>query len=303
MKPKPIFFLLVAFVISSPSFAQEEDLLGLVGEDKPKREGVFNAFKSSRVIMSHSMEMLRPGVLDFRILHRFGLINQGVSELFGLDDATIRLGFDYGISNKLTVGFGRAGYKKELDAFVKYRPIQQSTGPKASPVSALVLGGTTLSTLKFSDTSRKNFFSSRMSYYGQAIIGRKFSEAFTLQIMPTMVHRNLVFTSDDPSDVYAVGIGSRLKLSKRISLNVDYYYVVNQDQFYTSLTDKLKLHNPLSVGFDIETGGHVFQLHFTNAVGMNERVFITETTNDWGNGDIQFGFNISRAFQIKKKKT
>jgi len=303
MKPKPIFSLLVALTLASSAFAQEEDLLGLLGKEEPKKEFVFNAFKSSRVIMSHSMEMLRPGVLDFRILHRFGLVNRGIDELFGLDDASIRLGFDYGISNKLTVGFGRAGYKKELDFFLKYRPVQQATGPKASPVSVLVLGGTTLSTLQFSDTSRSNFFSSRMSYYGQLILGSKFNESFTMQLMPTMVHRNLVFTKDDPSDVFAVGIGSRLKLSKRISLNVDYYYVVNQEHYYTSVTNKLKLHNPLSVGFDIETGGHVFQLHFTNAVGMNERVFLTETTNDWGKGDIQFGFNISRAFQIKKKKS
>lgn len=302
MIKKFILSLLFAIFLASPGFTQEEDLLGLLGKEEPKKEFVFNAFKSSRVIMSHSMEMLRPGVLDFRILHRFGLVNRGIGELFGLDDATIRLGFDYGISDKLTIGFGRAGYKKELDFFLKYRPIQQAKGPKSSPVSLLALGGTTLSTLQFSDTSRKNFFTSRMSYYGQLIIGRKFNESFTLQLTPTMVHRNLVFTKDDPGDVYALGIGTRLKMSKRISLNVDYYYVVNQEHFYTSITDKLKLHNPLSIGVDIETGGHVFQLHFTNAVGMNERVFITETTNDWGKGDIQFGFNISRAFQIKKKK-
>jgi hypothetical protein len=113
--------------------------------------------------------------------------------------------------------------------------------------------------------------------------------------MPTVLHRNFVETKDDPNDLYAAGMGGRVKLSKRVSMNVDYYYVVNQNE-------ARDVHNPLSVGFDIETGGHVFQLHFTNAVGMNERVFLTETTNDWGKGDIQFGFNISRAFQIGKKK-
>ena len=149
--------------------------------------------------------------------------------------------------------------------------------------------------LKFADTSRKNFFSSRVAYYGQAIVGRKFSEGFSLQIMPTVVHRNLVPTFEDPSDLIAVGIGTRLKLSRRISLNVDYYYRVNPNT-----SDGTQ--NPLSIGFDIETGGHVFQVHFTNAVGMNEKVFLLETTNRWSNGDIQFGFNISRSFQIKKKK-
>jgi hypothetical protein len=134
-----------------------------------------------------------------------------------------------------------------------------------------------------------------MAYYGQAIIGSKISEGFTLQLMPTVVHRNLVPTVDDPNDMYAMGVGGRLKLSRRISLNIDYYYRINPNNGDGT-------HNPLSVGFDIETGGHVFQLHFTNAVGMNEKVFLTETTNDWSKGDIQFGFNISRSFQIRKKK-
>jgi hypothetical protein len=295
MKLKPLLLLLVSAQLGLSGLAQEDDMMKLLGDEKPQKEYVFNAFKSSRVIMSHSMEMLRPGVLDFRILHRFGNINQGISEFFGLDQATIRLGLDYAISNRLTVGIGRANFRKELDGFIKYRPIQQATGPKGSPVSVLAVAGTTLTTAPWADPNRENFFSSRMAYYGQAIIGRKFSDALTLQLMPTFLHRNLVATKADPNDLYAAGIGGRVKLTKRISLNVDYYYVVNQN-------DALDVHNPLSVGFDIETGGHVFQLHFTNAVGMNERVFLTETTNDWGNGDIQFGFNISRAFQIGKKK-
>ena len=295
MTLKPIIFLFVAALVATKSFAQDEDLLKSLGEEKPQKEYVFNAFKSSRVIMSHSMEMLRPGVLDFRILHRFGNINQGLSEFFGLDQATIRLGLDYGITNNLTVGIGRGTLKKEVDGFIKWRAIQQSTGPKSLPFSLVAVAGSTIVGAPWSDPNRKNYFSSRVGYYGQAIIGRKFSENLTLQLMPTMLHRNFVETSADPNDLYAAGIGGRMKLTKRISLNVDYYYVVNQN-------DLRDVHNPLSIGFDIETGGHVFQLHFTNAVGMNERAFLTETTNDWGKGDIQFGFNISRAFQIGKKK-
>jgi hypothetical protein len=297
MKLKPLLLLLSSFQLAMSAMSQEEDMMKMLGEEKPKKEYVFNAFKSSRVIMSHSMEMLRPGVLDFRILHRFGNINQGVSELFGLDQATIRLGLDYGISNNLTVGIGRANFRKELDGFIKYRPIQQASGPGGSPVSVLAVAGATLTTMPWADPTRDNYFSSRMAFYGQAVIGRKFSDALTLQLMPTILHRNLVTTNEDPNDLYAAGLGGRVKLSKRISLNVDYYYVVNQNE-------ARNVHNPLSIGFDIETGGHVFQLHFTNAVGMNERVFLTETINDWGRGDIQFGFNISRAFQIggKKKK-
>ena len=293
---KKLLFILSITILSMNVLAQDEDLLKLVGgDDKPKKEYVDYAFKSSRVIMSHSMEVIRPGVMDMRILHRFGNVNKGAYEFFGLDNATMRMGFDFGITRNLMIGVGRSTNKKELDGFIKYRLIHQAKGTRALPFSFLVVGGSSITLLKFADTSRKNFFSSRVAYYGQAIVGRKFSEGFSLQIMPTVVHRNLVPTFEDPSDLIAVGIGTRLKLSRRISLNVDYYYRVNPNT-----SDGTQ--NPLSIGFDIETGGHVFQVHFTNAVGMNERVFLLETTNRWSNGDIQFGFNISRSFQIKKKK-
>ena len=198
------------------SYCQEEDLLKGLADDKPQKEYVYNAFKSSRVIMSHSMEMLRPGVLDFRILHRFGNVNQGISEFFGLDNATIRLGLDYADSNNLTVGIGRGSYKKEIDGFAKWRIFQQSTGPKALPFSLLAVAGTTLIGAPWADTTRKNYFSSRIGYYGQAVIGRKFSDNLTLQLMPTVVHRNIVETTADPNDLYAAGIGGRMKFSKRM---------------------------------------------------------------------------------------
>src|SRR5687768_7231920 len=208
-----LLFLTLLLSTTSLLAQDDEDLLGGIEDDKPKKEYVTNAFKSSRVIMSHSMEMLRPGILDFRILHRFGNVNQGLKELFGLDQATIRLGLDYAVSNNLTVGIGRATYKKELDGFIKFRAIQQATGPKAMPFSLLLVGGTTLNTLPWADPTRKNYFSARLGYYGQAIVGRKFSESFTLQLMPTIVHQNLVTTLKDPNDLYAAGIGGRVKLN------------------------------------------------------------------------------------------
>lgn len=298
MRTKAILsFLLLTFFIAGKSFSQDStDLLNLLGRDKPKKEYVYNAFKSSRVIMSHSMEMLRPGVLDFRILHRFGRINGGAYEFFGLDGpATVRLGLDYGITGDLTAGIGRSSFNKELDGFIKWRALHQATGPKALPFSLVLIGGSTLTTLKWTDPARKNYFSSRIAYYSQVIIGRKFSEAITFQIIPSLLHRNLVPTKQDPNDLIAVGAGGRIKLSRRVSLNFDYHYVINKNE-------TAGFHNPLSLGFDIETGGHVFQLHFTNSKGMNERAFLAATEYDWGNGDIFFGFNISRSFQIKKKK-
>jgi hypothetical protein len=296
MKTRPQLLILFAILFAGKTFAQEPDLLSLVSKDKPKKEYAYNAFKSPRIIMSHSMEMLRPGVLDFRILHRFGRINGGAYEFFGLDGpATVRLGLDYGITDNFMIGVGRSAFNKELDGFLKYRLIHQATGPKALPFSLIAVVGSTLTTLKWSDPARENFFTSRMAFYGQAIIGRKFSEGFSLQVMPSVVHRNLVPTVNDPSDLIAVGAGARIKLSRRISFNADYHHILNQNPV-------TGFYDPLSVGFDIETGGHVFQLHFSNAKGMNERAFLANTEYQWSKGDIFFGFNISRQFQIKKRK-
>jgi hypothetical protein len=243
------------------------------------------------------MDNLRPGVLEFRILHRFGRLNGGAYEFFGLDGpATVRLGLDYGITDNLTIGIGRSTFNKELDGYIKYRLIHQATGPKSLPFSLVAVAGSTLTTLKWSDPTRKNYFTSRMAYYGHAIIGRKFSDGLTLQLIPSVLHRNLVPTPEDPSDLFAVGAGGRIRLSRRVSFNFDYHYLVNPNE-------AAGFYNPLSVGFDIETGGHVFQLHFTNSKGMNERAFLAATEYDWGKGDIFFGFNISRQFQLKKKKS
>lgn len=292
---KKISFLIILTGFGSGLWSQETDLLKLVDQDKKKKEFVEYAFKSSRVIMSHSMEMLHPGTMDFRILHRFGNINKGAYEFFGLDNATMRMGFDFGITKNFMLGIGRSTNQKEFDGFLKYRLIHQSKGPGSLPFSLLAVAGSTMETLKWADTTRKNFFTSRLAFYGQLIIGSKISDAFSLQVSPTILHRNLVATTSDPSDLYAVGIGSRIKISRRVSFTVDYYYRVNP-------TKSDGTYNPLSIGFDIETGGHVFQLHFTNAIGMNEKTFLTQTTNNWAKGDIQFGFNLSRTFQLKRKK-
>ena len=280
---------------SSHLFAQEPDLLSLVGDDKPKREIVKNAFKSPRVINGQSMEFLRPGTMDFRILHRFGQLDQGYKNFFGLDQASMRMGFDFGILKNLMVGVGRSTYKKELDAYFKYAPFLQSTGKGAFPFTIALVSGITMDGLPWADPDRTNFFTSRLGYFFQAIVGRKITEGLTLQLMPTMVHQNLVTLAADSNNIFAVGIGGRLRLSRRVSLTCDYFHVYNplKDAAFT---------DPLAIGFDIETGGHVFQLHFSNSTGMNERAFITETTGRWDKMELRFGFNLSRVFQLTKKK-
>ena len=290
-----LFLIIVCLLGPGVLIAQDTDLLKLVEDDKDKKEIVKNAFKSTRVISGQSMEFLRPGTMDVRILHRFGQLDQGYKNFFGLDEASMRLGFDFGITQNLMIGIGRSTFKKELDAFFKYAPLQQSTGKHSFPLTVALVSGITMNGLEWSDPTRKNYFSSRLAYYFQTIIGRKISEGFSLQFSPTLVHKNMVQLETDPNDIYSLGIGGRLKLSKRIAFTWDYFYVFN------SSSDNI-YHNPLSVGFDIETGGHVFQLHFSNATGMNEPTFITETTGDWAKGEVRFGFNLSRVFQLKKKK-
>lgn len=280
--------------LSHTLHAQQQDLLDLVEDKTPKKELVTNAFKSTRVIDGQSMEFLGKGVLDTRILHRFGLINSGARNLYGLDQANMRLGFDYGLLKSLMIGIGRSNVNKELDGFIKFRPLWQSTGPHSSPISIVLVTSMTLTTGQWADTSRKNFFTSRMSFYNAVIIGRKFSERFSLQLTPEMVHRNLVTYTADQNDVYALGIGTRFKLSRRVAFVVDYHHIISGLRRNT-------YQDPLAVGFDIETGGHVFQLHFSNSLGMNERAFLTETTDNFSKGAMRFGFNLSRVFTIQGK--
>ena len=288
--------LLTAFIIvvaGSTLHAQEQDLLKLVKDSADtKKQWSTGAFKSTRVINGQSMELLSKGVLDVRILHRFGLVSNGADNFFGLDEASMRMGFDYGLTDNLTAGVGRSTLNKELDAFLKLRLLRQSED--GLPFSLVWVSGITVHTMKWADTSRKNYFSSRIGYYHEVIIGRKFSNAFSLQLSPIMVHRNLVTNADDENNTFALGIGARLKLSKRTAFVVDYHPILAGREPGTK--------DPLSVGFDIETGGHVFQLHFSNSTGMNEKAFLTGTTDDFWKGDIRFGFNLSRVFQVRKKR-
>ena len=270
------------------------DLMKMLENDIEKTTDYTTAtFKTTRLINGHTVENVGKGVMDVKISHRFGKVNGGGYELFGLDNATMRLGFDFGLTNYLMVGVGRSTFQKTYDAFFKVKILRQSKGKRVMPITLSYVPTVALKTLKFEDPARKNYFSSRLFFSHQLIIGRKFSEGTSLQIMPTYIHQNLVQLAIDPNDLLAIGIGGRQKLSKRISLNVEYYYQVPGYKLQNTT-------NSLSVGFDIETGGHVFQLHFTNSQGMSERTFIAETTGDWGKGDIFFGFNISRVFTIGK---
>lgn len=299
MKFYKIVFLFFSVLMACKIHAQDTtDLMRLLEKEmQPTSEMTFYTtatFKTTRLVNGHSVENVARGVLDVKISHRFGNINEGGYELFGLDKATMRMGFDYGITRYLMVGVGRSTYQKTYDGYFKLKILQQSRGKRKMPITLSYVPTIALKTLKYEDPAIKNYYSSRLSYTHQLIIGRKFSEGTSLQLMPTFVHQNLVKSATDPNDILAIGFGGRQKLTKRLSFNFEYYYQIPGYKLQGST-------NSLSLGFDIETGGHVFQLHFTNSQGMNERSFIAGNTGKWEKGDILFGFNISRVFTIGKK--
>lgn len=297
LKMKNLSYFAYAFIfmllLPIKSFSQD-DLMNLF-EEEPSTEYTSATFKTTRLALGHSVENPADGDLIFLISHHFGNISGGAYEFFGLDQATIRLGLEYGITDRLSVGYGRSSYNKTYDGFVKYKLLRQSKGLKNMPVTMNLLAGMSVNSLKWTKPDRENYFSSRLSYLYQILISRKFNSNLSLQLMPSLVHKNYVASADDKNDIFTIGAGGRYKFTQRTSVNVEYHYVIpNQINSYDYT-------NSLTIGFDIETGGHVFQLFFTNSVPINVTDFLTHTTESWGNGDIYFGFNISRVFTLKKK--
>lgn len=292
--------LTVHLLFATASFAQD-DLLSLLGEDSVTVDYTVASFKTTRVINSHSLENTAHGVLDFKIGHRFGLLSEGASNFFGLDQATIRLGLDYGVTDRIMIGIGRSSFQKTIDGFAKYKLLRQCDSGCKMPITLAVVASGSMTTLPADEVpwygeGRTDYFSHRLSYSVQMIVGRKFSKAFTFQLMPGVVHRNLVASVDEPNDLINIGAAGRYKLAPRLALNAEYFHVL-PDQ-----GPREAFQNSLSMGFDIETGGHVFQLHFTNSTGMFERAFITETTGDFFDGEIHYGFNVSRVFTMHDPK-
>ena len=287
-----VFF--ACLVISTAIYGQEDtsSMLSFMDEEEaPTINYAKASFKTNRIINLHSIENTAPGVMDVKISHRFGIINQGVYDIFGLDVAQMRIGYDLGITDRLCIGGGRSTLDKAFDGYIKYKLLRQSSGKRNMPVSVSLVAGMALKTIKYSEPDRVNYFWSRGYYNFHLLLARKFSEAFTLQLTPSMVHRNLTKTKAEVNDVFALGIGARQKITKRLTVNLEYIYVL-PDQLAEQYV------NSLSVGFDLETGGHVFQMHFTNSQGMNENAFITETVNKWDKFEFRFGFNLSRVFTL-----
>jgi len=284
MKKLIIFTLLVSSFFAN---AQDNLLNMLAGED----ESIYVSylFKGTKVVNGQSVELTAKGVLQFNIQHRFGALNSGLYNLYGLDLSQVRLSFDYGIKDWLAVGIGRSSSLKVLDANSKIRIKRQVKD--GFPFTIVANSAVYLKQWQNNDVQKEIFLlTNQISYANQLLLARKINRDLTLQLVPTMVHYNLVEIKDEPNDKYAIGFGGRQKLSKRISVNAEYFYQLN---------DK-RNNNVLSLGFDIQTGGHVFQLHFSNSPAMIDSKFITQTTGEWLKGDIYFGFNISRVFTLNR---
>ena len=249
-------------------------------------------FKDTRIVNVQSNETPAEGVLHFVIAHRFGTLSSGIYDLWGLDNAQMRMALDYGITDRLAVGVARNTYQKTLEANVKARLLRQSTGPEAFPISVTWYSVAMANGLRVSEEDQPYPVSRRLSYVHQAVVARKMSEKLSLALVPSFVHRNFVEESNDAHDLFLMGVGGRYKLGPRFSVNGEYHHFLTQTFGYAFSPS-------LSLGVDIETGGHVFQLHITNARGMFERSFLAEPAGSWADGDVYFGFNLSRVFTVK----
>jgi len=278
-----VYLLLLSSVFT---FAQD-DLLSEIDSDANINEYASATFKGLKVVNFESTKLVAKKQFTFNVAHRFGSLENGLDNFFGLDDAVTRLNFIYGISDAINVSVSRSSYQKIYESAIKYRLLrQQENGFPFTVVgynSILINTGLDKANLPLLE------FKHRIGYTAQLLLSRKVNSKFSAQLMPTFFHDNYVVTNSQDNSQFAMGIGARYKLGKRWSINADYGWHLNR-------ASDSPFKNPLSIGFDIETGGHVFQMHFTNAQPMNTNGFLGQGTGDWSDGNIYFGFNLSRHF-------
>lgn len=288
-----IWLTVVAAVIQVP--AQDLDSMLLALESPPGPSYALSTFKSTRVVLGQSVEAPVKGDLTFIISHRFGNIRGGFYDFFGLDQAYNRLGLEYGIGDRAGMAIGRNSFEKTYDGEVKFRLLRQQTGEHNIPLSLTWYSGMYVNSVKWLDPERDNLFSSRLSYLNQLLIARKFGKRLSFQLSPTYIHKNLVKYEADQNDIFALGFSGKYNFARKVSINAEYFWLMpgkTADDF----------ENNFSLGFDFETGGHVFQLHVSNSQGSIEKDFIAGTTGRWLDGDLFLGFNIYRVFPLSEKR-
>ena len=293
---KSIFAFVSLLCTLQPSFAQEDLLQELTKE--PIEAPVIAIFKGTRIVNGQSVEAKPGGSLEFIFSHRFGRVNEGAYTLWGLDDAFVRLGLEYGITDKLGVGLGRTSVDKSYDAYIRYKVIGQAAGKM--PLTIATVGTINYKTSpKQSDSPVPITVNDRISYVAQVLIARKLNQNFSLQVNPLMVHRNTVDQTYENNTDFALGLAGRHKVTRSLAITGEYIYRLNAKP---NIPPDYIRYDAVGFGIDIETGGHVFQLVFTNSLGLIERAIVTETTGNFWDGDIHFGFNITRTFQLTRKK-
>jgi len=293
------------------SASAQDDLLSLLDAEQAKEPTYTIAtFKASRLINGQTIETISKNHLNFWISHRFGAVNSGfIANFFGLDEAKIRLGLEYGLTDRWLVGAGRSSLEKTYDLYTKYKVLRQSN---KMPVTVTAMAGWGINTMptgyimESGSPMKFNNNIERYSYWSQVLVARKFTEKLSLQLMPTLIHVNKVEDPSIPNQLFALGAGGRYKLSQRVTLSAEYYYTMRELEDDEDDDDggiggfPYPYRNALSFGVDIETGGHVFQFHLTNARGMVEKQFIGQNVGAWDKGDIFYGFNIARTFSLDK---
>ena len=289
---------LLLFFLPLGLFSQEEllnDLESQAVEDKT----VIAAFKGLKVVNFESTKLADKNDFYFVVAHRFGSVKNGFDDFFGLDNAVTQLKFIYGFTDWLNIGVARSSFQKKYGMHAKYRLMPQEKD--GFPVTLVGYNLVTINTSLEKDQYPNLEFVDKLTYTSQLLISKKFNESLSVLLAPTFIHENLATRSrdvledgttlnyDEKPNQFALGLGGRYKISKRVSINADYGVHLNRNK-------DSNFRNPLSVGVDIETGGHVFQMHFTNAQAMFEEGFIVQGQGDWADGDFFFGFNISRVF-------
>ncbi len=284
MKRYFLFFSILCFFNIS-LHAQEDLLEELDGDTSPE---IFEspAFKAMKIGNLQSTKIADKGDLYMYVSHRFGTLKDGLSTFFGFDNANTKIQLLYGLFDGVQISASRESLRKTYAVSAKVRLARQTD---RFPVNLVGYTTANINTALRKDRFPLLEFADRMSYATQLLVSRRFSKSISLEIAPTYIRQNLDFTDGHDHDQFALGVGGRLKLSKRISINADYVYNFVRDE--SSI-----YRNPLSVGMDIETGGHVFQLLFSNAQSTNEPGFISNAEGDWSDGDVFFGFNIVRVF-------
>jgi hypothetical protein len=300
---KKLFALYIVFLILTPSIYAQGllDELDFFAEselkeeiDTTKKEKVQGVFFGNRIINGQSTQMLPKKTMEFIIAHRFGTLNSGFFEFFGLDNASVRFGFEYAITDWMSVSFGRSSYLKTWDFNAKAKFLTQKEN--GMPISGVLYLSAALDGRKrLYPDDRPTFFNQRLSYTSQLLVSRKMTKWLSLQVMPTLVHYNLVETSLDKNALFLIGVGTQIRFTHNLGITAEYYARIKDNP-----SNDFK--NTLAIGIDYTTGGHVFQFQFTNAQAMFDSGFMRQTTGNFWKGDVHFGFNITRNFAIGHNK-